>query len=348
VVAACAGADRVPATVAQRLIVIGGSAGALEGVRQIVAALPASLPATVLVCVHLAPRSTSRLPQILDAAGALPARHPTPGERLTSGVVLVAAPDRHLVVHDDVVHLSRGPKENRHRPAVDALFNSAARWHGPMVIGVVLSGALDDGAAGAAAIAAQDGTVIVQDPDEARVAGMPSAAAAAVRRARITPVARIPALLQELTADAADASPEQAPELVPLLAWESENVDPSIPASRPPMPGTPIALGCPDFHGGMFESTGAQGVPHYLCHVGHSWSPVSLMAAQHEASEAALYGAAAKLLEEAMVLRQLADRRRGDPDTSTTAELQANADRAEGRARRIQAMLETATNGGTA
>jgi two-component system chemotaxis response regulator CheB len=228
---------------------------------------------------------------------------------------------------------------------VDALFNSAARWHGPDVIGVVLSGALDDGAAGAASIAAQDGVVIVQDPGEARLAGMPSAAATAVRRARVSPVAQIPALLQELAVETAD--PRPAPPPGPLLEWESENVDPSTAASPTTIPGAPVALGCPDCHGGMFESASAEGVPHYVCHVGHSWSPESLMAAQHEASEAALYGAAAKLLEERMVLRQLAVRRRGEGDAAGAAELESMAGHAASRAQRIQAMLESPAQEGT-
>jgi two-component system chemotaxis response regulator CheB len=315
----------------------------MEGLRQIVAGLPASFPAAVLVCLHLAPRSPSQLPQILDAAGPLPARAPAHGERLQNGVILVAVPDRHLVVHEDMVHLSRSPKENRHRPAVDALFNSAARWHGPDVIGVVLSGALDDGASGAAAIAAQDGTVIVQDPLEARVAAMPSAAVAAVRRARVAPVADIAAVLRELLDGAAEAS--SAPPPSPLLAWESGNVDSSTPASRPAIPGTPVALACPDCHGGMFDAPNAAGAPHYICHVGHSWSPESLMAAQHEASEAALYGAAAKLLEEATVLRRLAARRHDEDDAPGASELSSKADHAATRAERIQAMLEAPADG---
>lgn len=321
---------------------IGGSAGALDGVREIVAGLPSSFPATVLVVLHLAPGAPSRLPAILDAAGPLPARHARHGERLPEGVVLVATPDRHLVVHEDVVHLSRGPRENRHRPAVDALFNSAARWHGPEVVGVVLSGALDDGAAGAAAIAAQDGTVIVQDPDEAKVSGMPSAAAASVRRALVTPVSEIPALLERLVAGTPDGPPSPP---APLLEWESGNVDPSRSSVRPAIPGSPAALGCPDCHGGMLESETADGVPHYICHVGHSWSPESLMAAQHEASESALYGAAAKLVEEAIVLRQFADRGRGDGDPARADDLEAKAARAEERARQIQAMVEHPANG---
>jgi len=154
----------------------------------------------------------------------------------------------------------------------------------------------------------------------------------------VVPVARIAELLQELVAGG--THPSDGPPPGPFLAWESENVESSTSASSPVIPGRPVALGCPDCHGGMFESISTQGVPHYVCHVGHSWSPESLMAAQHEASEAALYGAAAKLLEEATVLRQLADRRRGEGDGDGASELAAMAGNAASRADRIQAMLE--------
>lgn len=321
-----------------RLVVIGGSAGALEGLRRIVGGLPASFPAPILVCLHLAEGTTSRLPQILDAAGPLPVRHPRHGDRLQPGVVYVATPDRHLLVNDDAVHFSRGPRENRQRPAIDPLFSSAARWHGPNVIGVVLSGSLDDGAAGAAAIAAQDGTVIVQDPGEAQVGAMPLAAARAVRRARVIPVAHVAAELESLVAQAPEPA-DQQPELDPLIRWESDNVDSTTTAAPRPTPGKPVALGCPDCHGGMFETAAAGEQAHYVCHVGHSWSPESLASAQRHTSEEALYAAAAKLLEEATVLRGIAESRRSEGDTGAAKELEEQADQAESRAHQIEAML---------
>ena len=320
-----------------KLIVIGGSAGATGPLREIVAGLPSSLAAPVLVCLHLAPGARSRLPELLDAAGPLEARHPRHGEALTAGSILVAPPDRHLVVHDGVVHLSKGPRENRHRPAVDALFNSAARWRGPDVIGVVLSGALDDGAAGAAAIAAQDGTVVVQDAEEARIADMPLAALRAVRRARVSASRDVAALLDRLVTQPAQPSERPAPDQ--LVTWESENVDSSAVRPQPEIPGTPAALGCPDCHGGMFEAQASQGPPHYVCHVGHSWSPDSLMHAQRQASEASLYGAAAKLLEEATVLRRLAAYHEESGGHDAARDLEARASRAEDHARQVEEMM---------
>jgi two-component system chemotaxis response regulator CheB len=323
-------------SVSEKLIVVGGSAGAWDPLRDIVAGLPTDLPATILVTLHLAP-GASRLPRFLDAAGPLSARHARHGDPLQPGCILVAPPDRHLVVHDRVVHLSRGPRENRHRPAVDALFNSAARWHGPDVIALVLSGALDDGAAGAAAVAAQDGIVVVQDPDEASVTGMPKAALRAVRRARVSPLRRIAPLLKELVTQLPAAQP--GPAVDEFTRWESENVDSASVQSQPATDGTAVPLSCPDCNGGMFEVEGAGGPQHYICHVGHSWSPQTLMHAQRQASEASLYGAAAKLLEEATVLRRLAQVRAEARNEAEAAELQTRAAQAEQHAQQIQDML---------
>jgi two-component system chemotaxis response regulator CheB len=318
-----------------RLVVVGGSAGALEPLTEIVAGLPADLPATVLVALHVAPGTPSALPRVLDRAGPLPARHPRSGEALRPGQILVAPPDHHLVVRDDAVHLSRGPRENRHRPAIDALFNSAARWHGPAVVAVVLSGALDDGAAGAAAIAAQEGAVIVQDPAEARVSGMPQAALTMVRRARTVPAGRIAPLLVDLTRRPGVHSSEPASA---LLDWEDANMTAGPDTSHDRPPGAPAALGCPECQGGMFETTAGSGGLHYLCHVGHSWSPETLINAQREASEGALYNAASKLLEEAAVLERVAAHlaESGETPADEPAELRRRAEYARKRANRIQ------------
>jgi two-component system chemotaxis response regulator CheB len=155
------------------VVVVGASAGGLNALRQMVAYLPADLPASVLVTTHLAPTVPSKVAVTLARAGAMPTVEAADGMPMTAGRIHTAVPDRHLVIDDhDVLRLTRGPRENRVRPAVDALFRSAARWCGPRVIAVVLSGALDDGAAGLAAVVECGGVGLVQDPQDAMFDGM--------------------------------------------------------------------------------------------------------------------------------------------------------------------------------
>src|SRR6185312_5574063 len=158
------------------IIVIGCSVGGVEALQKVVGGLPAGFPGSLFVVLHIAPETYSVLPNILSRAGKLPARHAVDGELIRQGSIYVAPPDHHLVLEDGRMRLTRGPKENRHRPAIDPLFRSAARWYGPRVIGVVLTGALDDGTAGLMCIKNNGGLAIVQDPEEAFCSSMPRSA----------------------------------------------------------------------------------------------------------------------------------------------------------------------------
>src|SRR5215469_3020543 len=175
----------------RHVAVIGGSAGALGPVRQLGAALPAGLPGSVLVTLHVSTRARGELPWLLSHSGPLPAEYAKEGERLQPGQVYVAPPGRHLLVPGGVVELSNGPMVNHFRPAVDATFASAARWFGDRVVAVVLSGLLDDGAVGAALVAQAGGLVVVQDPEEADYPSMPRAALAAVPGAIVAPAKQL-------------------------------------------------------------------------------------------------------------------------------------------------------------
>jgi two-component system chemotaxis response regulator CheB len=227
------------------------------------------------------------------------------GAPLTPGRILVAPPDRHLVVRDGHVVLGRGPKENGHRPAIDVLFRSAARWHGPRTVGVVLSGTLDDGAAGLLTIAERGGVAVVQDPATALYDAMPAAALRAVPDAICTAMSELPQTVASLCGEPASDS---APAVGRTLEMETDIPEMDENALREEdRPGVPAAMSCPDCAGAMFVLDEGS-VVRYRCRVGHAWSPESLLAEQVEAAEGALWAAIRVLEEKAALHRQLADR----------------------------------------
>lgn len=180
-----------PETKPRHVVVIGASAGGVEALCTVVAGLPADLPATVGVVLHIAARGPSVLATILGRAGALPCRPAVDGAPLREGEILVAPPGHHLAIADGRVSVSTGPRENGLRPSVDVLFRTAAETFGPAVIGVGLSGTRDDGTAGLSAIKAHGGSTIVQDPEDAMYPGMPASALAHVRVNAVVPADRV-------------------------------------------------------------------------------------------------------------------------------------------------------------
>jgi two-component system chemotaxis response regulator CheB len=158
------------------LVVIGASAGGVEALRRVVAVLPADLPAAVCVVLHVSADTPSALAHILARAGSLPCRSAHDGDPLVQGEILVAPPDRHLIIEEDHVRLTADAPENNHRPSVDALFRSAGETARERVTGAVLSGMRDDGTAGLAVIKANGGLALVQEPEDAMHPGMPSSA----------------------------------------------------------------------------------------------------------------------------------------------------------------------------
>jgi two-component system chemotaxis response regulator CheB len=301
----------------RELVVVGASAGGVEALREVVAGLPADFPAAVLVVLHIGPTSLSVLPQILRRAGRLPADHAVDREPIVPGRVLVAPPDRHLLVRDGLAVLDGGPRENGHRPAVDPLFRSAARWYGPAAIGVVLSGTLDDGAAGAATLVGHGGNLLVQDPAEALYPGMPRAAMRATRPLVVVRSAEIPRCLVGWAAEEAVTGHPPRDDGPAAKAGGTE-LDQTTP-SRLAEGGGPAALSCPDCGGAMYELD-AGGLHRFRCGViGHTWSPESLAAQQVEQAEGALWSAVRSLEETAALHRKLADAAaaRGSPHSAT-------------------------------
>ncbi|MFN2627136.1 MAG: chemotaxis protein CheB [Gaiellaceae bacterium] len=161
------------------VVVVGASAGGVEALRQLAGSLAADYGGAILVVLHTSRESPGVLPGILGRAGPLPADHGKEGEPIVGGRIYVARPDRHLLVADGRIDVSKDPPEQGHRPAIDPLFRSAAAAYGPRTIGIVLSGVLRDGTAGLAAVVAGGGVALVQDPEDALYPMMPRSALAA-------------------------------------------------------------------------------------------------------------------------------------------------------------------------
>lgn len=283
------------------LVVVGASAGGVEALRALVRNLPADLDAAVLVVLHIPAGSPTLLPTILERSGPLPAVTPRDGDRITCGRIYVAPEGRHMVVREGRIGLTRGPAENGHRPAVDPLFRSAAQYFGPRVIGVILSGARDDGTAGLAAVVERGGVAIVQDPDSALHRSMPCSAMEHLTIEHVLNPVKIGWLIAELVVQqhaGADAPDDD------MLAAETAIAELG-PVTADPLWGRPAGFGCPSCHGALFELDSAPS-PRYRCRVGHAWSPESLLAAQTEAADVALWTALRALQERASLIRQLA------------------------------------------
>jgi two-component system chemotaxis response regulator CheB len=292
---------------ARDVVVIGASAGGVEALRALVAALPPDLPAAVAVVLHIPARSPSALPAILRRSGPLPAVHATDGDTLRNGIIYVAPADHHLLIRDGRLSLSHGPAENGHRPAIDPLFRSAARAFGERVAGVVLSGARDDGTSGLAAIKSRGGLALVQDPAEALHPSMPRSALDHLDIDHVHTSAGLGALIGKLAMDghAGLASPPQA------SADLDEEVEMSeMTAGDPSYLEHPAGFGCPSCHGSLFDVSGSP-VPRYRCRVGHAWSPESLLDEQAAALEGALWMALRSLEEKSALSQRMSESARG-------------------------------------
>jgi two-component system, chemotaxis family, protein-glutamate methylesterase/glutaminase len=324
------------------VLVIGGSAGGVEALIEFAARLPADLPAPVLVTVHIGGSSRSNLPRILARAGPLPAEHARHGEPLQPGRIYVAPPDFHLLAGSGVARLSSGPRVNRHRPAIDVMFASAARWAGNRLVAVVLSGVLDDGAVGSALVARAGGRVVVQDPADALFDSMPRSALAAVPAASVAPTAKLAEAIGAAFAALKHQERRVDGEEGELLMDETRMADGDDPTFLRPDEARLTRMSCPECSGGLAEID-LRGIRYYRCHVGHQYGPQSLEAAQREAVETKLWAAAAALEEHAAMARHLA----ADPALADGA-AEGYRREADWSADAMRALLRRLKDGGTA
>ena len=293
---------------AEGLVVIGASAGGVSALLKLSSALPEQFPAPILVVLHIG-ANTSVLPMLLSAHGNNRAVHAEDGQPLEKATIYVAPPDHHMLVQDGRIRLSRGPKEHHTRPAVDPLFRSAALAAGPRVVGVVLTGRLDDGTAGLSAIKQCGGIAVVQDPAEAEHPGMPRSALQSVAVDHCLPLEGIAAQLQRLVTSL-PAPVEAAVPPVPGLTHEVAVFDgEGDPMENLRAIGKPSTLACPDCAGVLWE-IGDTEPERYRCHTGHAFSLRSLEGTQSATTEDALWGAVRALQQREVILRRLAEHER--------------------------------------
>ena len=267
---------------------------------------------------------------------SIQAVHPQDGEAIQHGRIYVAPPDYHLLIKNGYVRLVRGPRENSHRPAVDPLFRTAARVYGQRVVGVVLSGTLDDGTAGLLAIKQRGGVAIVQDPDEALYSGMPRSAIENVDIDYILRVSEIPSMLQELAYKSVEM---ERTSVSSEMEMEADVAELELEAMHDfNRPGKPSGFGCPECGGSLWELQEGSLI-RFRCRTGHAFSTGSLMAEQSEALETALWMALRALEEKAALVHRLAGRARDRRQPLSAERFAVQAQVAQQRATLIRQLL---------
>lgn len=288
-----------------RLFVIGASLSGIDTLTRLIAQLPADFPAPIFIAQHVASHSPGMLPEILSKAGRLPALHPKSGELIEPGRIYVAPPDRHMLVQRGYVRLSHGPHENLARPAVDPLFRSAAAAYGPAVVGVVLTGQLNDGTAGLLAIKDRGGIAIVQHPSEATAKSMPRSALAHVSVDHSLKVTEMGALLVDLANDDPPSiGPEGLDKLIEIenrIAEGVFNVDDWWGFEQM---SEPSGLNCPNCRSALYEVRD-QRFLRFRCRSGHAFSAESLFSGQADARETQLSSLFGSLIEEVTLAKRL-------------------------------------------
>jgi len=285
----------------RNIIVIGASAGGFEALKTLVQGLPDDLEASIFIVWHMAADVRGILPDVLNRHGKIKAANAYDKEPIEPGRIYVAPPDRHLIVEPGHVRVTRGPKENRFRPAVDPLFRSAAHSYRQQVIGVILSGALDDGTSGLWTVKHFGGVAVVQDPRDAEVSSMPENALYEVEVDHVVPASQLADLLVRLSRETIDASEEIMEDEKRIateigIAKEDNAFNTGIFQSGKLTPFT-----CPECHGVLSEIKDGNR-PRYRCHTGHAFSADSLLTSVTENIEATMWGSIRGIDESVMLL----------------------------------------------
>jgi two-component system chemotaxis response regulator CheB len=320
------------------IVVIGASAGGLEALKQLMGDLPAGLPASIFVVMHLG--SASHLAAILDKAGPLPVTSAESGVPFVRGHVYVAVPGKHLLLHDNHMLSRRGPRENRARPAIDPLFRSAAATFGGRVIGVVLSGSLADGTAGLRAIKRCGGMAVVQDPDDAAVPFMPQSALRHVDADHVVAIKAMGLLLGKLIPEPAGPTPKVPLEIRLEAAIAAQEL---ADMKADDMLGKPSRFTCPECHGALWEIEDGS-MLRYRCHVGHAYTADTVLASQSEEIDRLLGTLLRSHQERAALARRMADHERNNGRPALADQLTQRAGDYEEDAKLLHALIRNGSD----
>ena len=314
---------------ARTAIVIGASAGGVEAIRFLAAELPADFPVAVFIVLHIGAHP-SQLPWLLNQTGPLRAVHPKDGDPIRPGQIHIAPPDHHMLIEGGHMRLTRGPRENWARPAIDPLFRSAARAYGSDIIGVVLTGGLNDGTAGLYEIKQNGGITVVQDPVDAAHPDMPRSALKHVPVDHCLPLAQLPELLTRLVAERATAHPDQTPS---SARKQGKEMTAEYTLDQP------VTVACPDC-GGALRRMELGTLIQYGCHIGHVYTAEVMVAAQFVALERSLEGSMRSLSERGELCRQMAEKCLAAGDRVDAAQWDAAMREAKERAVALRRLIE--------
>ena len=312
------------------LVLIGASEGGIRALRSVAAALPADFPASLVIVLHIGAHK-SELPALLNSTGPLRASHAQDGELIEPSRIYVAPPDHHVLVEPVRLRLTRGPRENCARPAIDPLFRSAAPIYGMQTIGVILTGGLNDGTAGLIEIKRYGGIAVVQDPDDAVNPSMPRSALTHVAVDYRPTIAELPGLLASLVAGLA-TGPASSPAAESTSGWEKIVGDFTL--------DQPVAITCPDC-GGALRRLEMGSLIQYGCHIGHVYTQEIMLMAQFTAMESSLEAAMRAISERGELCRQMAGKLRLAGDFDVAAKWTAAMQEARERAISVRSLLET-------
>ncbi len=301
------------------IVVIGASAGGVTALRELVESLPADFQASIFIVQHLSPSTPSILPHILSRAGVLKAVHPKDGDPIVSGQIYVSPPDHHMLLENDRILIKKGPKENRFRPSIDALFRSAAYQYGARAIGVVLTGLLNDGTSGMWSIKRMGGLGVVQQPEDAEYPSMPTSVLEYVAVDYITPLNEIASLIYALTQQNAPSSPELTMDEIDRFKLEI-----SIAAQSDAFESGVLEMGnlspiaCPDCSGVLVRFEEGRLI-RYRCHTGHAYTASALLSEVSKAVEDSMWKTL-RGLEETIMLLEQTSKQFAEADNTAVAE----------------------------